>query len=204
MPFVPTPNGIRVGVVYNQDGEATQNTMWYRDTTSGLIDLNTVAATFFAQWAGNVMPLLHADTSLVFCIAQDMSSVSGANGSYFPPTVVPGSLGGVAEANNVAFVVTIHTALRGRSYRGRIYIPGISAGILASPNRVQDSWMSDIGNAVQTAYFTNAPTGLQPVVASFRNGGVARPAGVLTDVTFCFPTDNILDSMRRRLPGRGR
>jgi hypothetical protein len=104
---------------------------------------------------------------------------------------------------SVAFVITKVTALRGRSFRGRIYHIGLSEADVtgntvgvASADSILQGWVQ-YRTAVETASASNMS------VVSCEANGVPRLIGVATPVTALVLRDNSVDSQRRRLPGRG-
>jgi len=84
-----------------------------------------------AAWTARVMPLISHEVTLqnVTCTDLDVAtgnqtvSAGGASGGDSAP---------VGQASG-CLVVTEHTATRGRSYRGRVYVPGMSTAARAFP-----------------------------------------------------------------------
>jgi hypothetical protein len=112
--------------------------------------------------------------------------------------------GGAITANqplpgNVSLALSERTLLAGRKYRGRIFVPGIGNQSVT----VDDRAVSNLTNAAISAMFN--------MFATFAAAGPFVPTvfhwtqvhDFDTPITH-FVVDAILDSMRRRLPGRGR
>jgi hypothetical protein len=122
-----------------------------------------------------------------------------------------GQLGGVATGSpmpgNVALAVTFRTAMRGRSYRGRNYVPGLHTGALVSTD--YNSVTTTYANNVVAAYNALLPGGSYDptpyvwVVVSRFHDHQPRLAGVATPITSVGIGNVFVDSMRRRLTGRG-
>lgn len=138
--------------------------------------------------------------------ATDVSSLTG-------PSVLrvhTGNVGTFAETkgipSNAALCVTGNTLKRGRSYRSRNYLGGIPQASLAAgdadtvtPEALADI-LEDFGVLVEALDTFDATGAL--VVASKYHDGLPRSSGVLTPIT-TFAVNDQMDSMRRRLRGRG-
>jgi len=148
----------------------------------------------------NIWPSLQATMSssyqLVMIEATDRYAVSGAYGSYTPPTPQLGSVSGDALPANVALCISLRTGLSGRTAHGRAYAFGftdaqfigsaaVSGLVVALANYIQAviSFAGGIGIAVDYCVLSLKDELLRPV-----NG---------------YAIDTIADSQRRRLPGRG-
>lgn len=116
--------------------------------------------------------------------------------SVSPP--VPGTRPGLAEAGNATVAVSKRAAYAGQRYRGRFFWPALSQSDTTQSDTIVSTLIVLLANfALQ--FFMQYPTG--------------GPYGTAVlfhkdDNTFSFinsyQTDQIVDSMRRRLPGRGR
>jgi hypothetical protein len=107
-----------------------------------------------------------------------------------------------ALPNSNALVLTKRTALRGRSYRGRIYVPGLIEGQVTA-NAVSSAYQTNylnFWNGLLT--ITTTQNSFEMVVFSKKQNGSWLAQGILTPV-IGFTTDGQVDSQRRRLPGRG-
>jgi len=117
-------------------------------------------------------------------------------GNYYPPQPNPGTATGATLPNSGASTIAWKSGARGRSFQGRTFMGGISEALVT-----QDTIGSTLLVAYQTlanlvATFTNTPgTPMQFVIASVK---LLQLVNVLRDVL-----DNIMDSQRRRLTGRG-
>jgi hypothetical protein len=204
MAFIPMTGGYRWSAVYNFAGEVCQNSVWFLGPLGTPATVAALNGAMLDNWSAHVMPLLNPLVRLDSSVAVSWDTDASPYDVLVPPGPVVGGQVGPCEANNVAFCLSIRTALRGRSFRGRIYLPGISTNILEDTNHVSTTFAGTAQEQVYEAYVSLAPEGFTPVVASFRFGRVPRAAGVGTPVINVIATDTVLDSMRRRLPGRGR
>lgn len=203
MAFIPTPNTIRVSFQFTWASQIveisiaiTKPTAWNAtDMLTTLGDLET--------WAtGNLLPNLSSDLSLynLTATSQQSSSAPVVELGVSPP--VAGSLANPSVANNVTLATTFLTALRGRSYRGRAYTPGIDRTQLTTSTRYLTSLVSAITAAYAAINASLTVAGAEHAVISTQNGGAPRVTGVATPVTG-YRTESFVDSQRRRLAGRG-
>jgi hypothetical protein len=167
---------------------------------------NTIIAALVAgSPATNLASHLAPPAALVRVSIRDVNSANQALITSTGPGLV-GTGTGNALPNEVALVITEHTALAGRANRGRMYIPGWSTAAVAADNTALAAVITDLqawANIVQNAL--NA-AGYQLVIGQpARNAYIgstgtshpARPAGSVP-VTSLFVRDNHFDSQRRR------
>lgn len=108
----------------------------------------------------------------------------------------PGNRGGTAEAGNVTQTISWRTGLAGRKYRGRIYVPALAEPDVTS-NDLVGSVVSAVFSAAALALYSGAlANGVVPAVFH-------RSTATYTPVN-SHVVESIVDSQRRRLPGRGR
>lgn len=203
MPFQPAPKIALVEIIYRLAGETVENTFhafnsngWNAQSLSNMVAL-------VASWAEDqLMPRLSADLQLVEVQATDLGAQVSAQVSYSFPVGVLGGLAVPALPNNVAFCVTLLTALRGRSARGRMYITGIPETVVTN-NTVTQEWSGQITTAVQSLRDQLFAASIAMVVCSRQTGGAPRPEAVGYWITTALAKDPTVDSQRRRLPGRG-
>lgn len=204
MPFQPIDNVAQINVRQRLDNQKIENVFHvFNETASQQGTLQNLADLFGDFWLARVLPVQSADLTLVEVEARDLSTEGGLSAVR---TINPAVAGGNIEAslpNNVAFCVSFRTARTGRSYRGRTYVAGIPEGRV-----VKNTLDAAVVTTLVTAFSDLALTDSYIeqgylVVASRFNQGVRRPTGVATRVTGVLAIDPIVDSQRRRLPGRG-
>lgn len=200
MAFIPLPNGIKVSVEFELAGQQVVITLWFKGsapaTALELNDLNVA----ILDWAQDeLLPLLSTAITLT-------GATSTAQDSDSAPTdynaLTPAQNGAVSSdsiPNNVALVTSFLTALRGRSYRGRVYMPGLPANALSDAATVGSSLVTALAAAFAALSDVETITGLEHVVASHFTNGAPRTTAVGTPVE-AYRTGSTLDSQRRRLP----
>jgi hypothetical protein len=120
--------------------------------------------------------------------------------------IVPAEAGtriGVPEAGNVTVTMSERTGLAGRAFRGRMYVPGISENDSLANDTISSVLAGLLSTAMQNLITTlfSAP---EEMAIFHRPHIPPHPLDNLTTFVTSYVIENILDSQRRRLPGRGR
>lgn len=188
------------------DGQLISNvTYWERAGDIILWDEDALNALCeqYADWLNlSLMPLLSNSYSVNQLQATVMKADGAAQATFTPSTPITGDNVSPALPNSVAACATISTGLAGRSYRGRIYVAGLCEDMVGL-SRLNTEAVSDLnaslGDLITAEGFSPFTLGVYSKVS----GGVKRAAGVFTPATQVALRDNVIDSQRRRLPGRG-
>lgn len=204
-PFIPIPNTAEVELIFTYLADVVENTFHVSSNVpfdaAGVVALRTA----FDNWHNTQ----YKNGLIATCVLQRirtraLDTNSSPMEDYHLPTPRGGAIGSGALPSNVTFAIKLATALAGRSYRGRIYIPAICNGCV-SGNQVtggaQAAWLGEL-NALQPL-LTAANANWHLCVASRYNNGAWRTTGVCTTATGWVAVNADLDSQRRRLPGRG-
>lgn len=210
MPFVDVPNTVMVELRMTCDLQQVENTLWFDlgavPTAPAMSDLLDALLDW---WNSEIAPLVNVDVQLRELVATDMSTISGPQVSLTPDT---GGLGLLSEEllpNNVSLTVSFRTGFRGRSFRGRNYVIGLSRTQINGSTVLEA--VVDGFQAAYTALIAAAVTGGATWVVASRFSGVnpttgkpiPRAEGIATPVTTVVVVDAFVDSQRRRLPTRG-
>lgn len=205
MAFIAVANTAEVEVRQMLFGQLIENTLYFFNPAGWDADsLMTLATAIGAWWAAEIMPQLSEEITMREIVARDLTTLTSPQAVDPSWAGIPGAQPGAAAPSNVALAISFRTALSGRSFRGRNYISGFQV-----TNVTENSVASGIGDALVAAYndlqsvvtaeFSDAAW----VVVSKFSGGVARLAGEVTPIVVASLTDYFVDSMRRRLTGRG-
>jgi hypothetical protein len=206
MVFVPKDNTVQIAIRGRLHEQQVVNTLYFQNLTgagtSG--DLASLGADILTWWAADMLPLLTVGYALREVYAVDMSSESAPTATVTPAAPQAGSNLNPSLPNNVALCVSFRTAGRGRSSRGRNYISG-----LTEANADNNLFTEATANAVQAAYekLLDAATFSLDwtwCVYSRYEDGLPRPEAFTPPIEAVVLTDLVVDSQRRRLPGRGR
>lgn len=204
MGFVPVPNTALVEAVYSLDSQICENTLYFEfatGTPTGA-DLADLVEAVNSAIRTSILPFLTTVTQLLRVIG---TLLDVADAIQFTSVTSLPAAGGVASEtmpNSSAACISFRTGLTGRSFRGRNYILGIPVGNVTQ-NTLNSDWtalMVTGWNAIGSAAFD---IGWNWVAVSRVSGGVDRVEGVTTPITTVLFTDNIIDTQRRRGPGRG-
>lgn len=200
MPFIPTPGVAQVNVRAEYLGIPMENVMHFftGETPATPSVLTDLAQNFALAWSTNIMPFLSDQYVAKEVHVIDLTSSSGATATDTTLAGSAGDLSGQALPGNIAFCVSLRTALRGRSFRGRVYYAGLVepdvTGNLVAAARI--TTLVDGTNGIRTDMAT---AGFQQVVVSLRTGGAPRTEGEPTVITTALAVRSIVSTQRRRL-----
>lgn len=202
-PFAPVDNTAKIEIRQRLSGQNILTRLFFQideQVQSG--NLADLCEAVSQAWVDNFAPLVSVDLSLVEVYGLDVSQENGVE-----HTVSTGGVGTLVQdalPNNVTLAVSFRTGRSGRSYRGRAFWPGLTENQVDSNtvntttvNAIQDAWEN-----FSIDVSSNAP-GWYHVVASYCQDGEWLTTGEATRVTSYVIVDPIVDSQRRRLPGRG-
>lgn len=210
MPFVPVPDTVMVEIVFELDGQVVENTQYYTRTGAwaegDILDLLIAVQEIVSTV---LLPLLSSTLKLVRLVGTLLDAVDAIKVVRSVGTPVGGGQAGAPLPNNSAYVVTFNTTGRGRSGRGRNYIPGLCITNEVSGNTVSDSFRTGLLSYFNEVKAAASELGATMVVVSRFSGvdvngdPIPRTVGVTKPITSFSTFDRTLDSQRRRLPGRG-
>lgn len=203
-PFIPVPGVLQANVRFTLEAQQVENVLCFRydGTPFGDAAAQVWAGIELALW-NNMRDQISTECVNTETYIVDLSSEAGPVAS-FPPFASPaGAASGPPVPNNAALVITHRTANRGRSYRGRTYVAGISKSIMFGSYLTQSA-VDDVAAAFNTLRTTMEDDSIPFTIVSRRHNNAPRVEGIDTVVTLSLARDNVLDSQRRRTPGRGR
>lgn len=202
MAFVPTANTVMAEIRMLWDVQKVENTLFFQgSSTVDAAELTALGDALVSWFETNVQPLQSSEVLLREIYLTDLTSESAL--THTRP-VVPNTPGGTSSPslpNNVSLTVSFRSAGRGRFSRGRNYFVGLSEGQVVN-NAVSLAFADDLALAYQ-ALLTALPAGWTWVVCSRYTAAGPRVAGFNSPVVAALVVDNVVDSQRRRLPGRG-
>lgn len=203
MPFVPVPNTVQVDILFELDGQRVENIHYYELSTAPTVEaVGDLLATLRAVIEEELMPLLSSALTLVELVGTLLTAIDSFSISNVVTPPVAGGNTTQALPNNVSYTITKQTALRGRSFRGRNYVVGMTEDAI-NLNTINPTFRADLLAVWELLRVASVSDGWTQVVVSRVSGGVERGTGVTTPVTSVTTFDSTVDSQRRRLPGRG-
>lgn len=203
MAFIPVPGVTQVEQIFEYSSSRIEMVHHYlSDTPPTQAQWELLHLALRTDWV-NTLNAVVAPT-LVWVETKFTDLTTATSATYTTTTNLPtaGASASSQLPNNCALVMTKRTANRGRSFRGRSYIPGLTEAVV-NGNSVLGTFTAP-ALAFFVAALNYAVTGNvfnMGVVSRFSNG-VPRAPGIITPITN-FTFDTVVDSQRRRLPGRG-
>jgi hypothetical protein len=210
MPFVPVPNTMLAEIRMLMDGQQVENTLWFEATGAPTVpSMSDLADQLILWWIANYAPQTSIALQLVEVVISDQTTAASPQVSVAAPAGTIGAVVSDALPNNVSLTVSFRTPLRGRSFRGRNFVVGIPESV-ATASHLSVAYVAGWQVAyAQLKSDIDAVGDFVWVVVSRFSGvdgagdPIPRAAGVTTPVTNVVVIDDVVDSQRRRLPGRG-
>ena len=211
MPFVPAPNVMLVEPVFDWDGQTVENTLYFRfPTAPSLTDMAAFIDEVNAFFRSQILPALTTAISLVRVVGTLLDAVDSLQVISVASLPAFGT-NGAGVPNNVSLAVAFKTASRGRSARGRNFIPGLPVSGFTK-SELNTTLVTAFNTAYEELRVLGVDAGWEQVVISRYSGFTVvagkkvptpRTTAVIRPVTQSILNDNVADSQRRRLPGRG-
>lgn len=203
MTFIPIPNGISLCFDFTTAGQQWQFCLNLRKSAGAPTaqDLIDAAEGGHDWWTSYLKGFLDSTTTLRQVRATDMTAQGAAE---YIDAVNEAATGGtnVPLPIGTAQCVSLRTDKRGRSYRGRVYMGGLTQGYrLDAANMTSAGISALLGHFVALSLWLDG-IGYDTIVASRQHNGVITNPAEVNEVT-SYTVDSKFDSQRRRLAGRG-
>lgn len=204
MPFQPAPNTARLVLDFIQDGQHVENVLhfWHNPEGGPLGDVIGLVNAVSTWVAAFYLPAISEDVMAFNVTGQ----ILDAPGEPKYASSLAGLVGGQAQPadpNNVTLAVHFSSTGPSRSGAGRAFVIGIPQNEIAA-NTISPEFLTAMLTVWYDALQAAMPEGWQHAVLSRVQGGVTLAEALAYPVTSVSFVDNIVDSQRRRLPGRGR
>jgi len=211
--FVPVALTAEVTTRMTDQDQNVVNVFHVRNTVAWtLASITLLAEAVRTWWETQTRNERNSNTCLQEVCARDLSTATGIG------VCVPhGLLNCGADVSNpvpgnVTLAIKNGSGFTGRSQRGRTYWVGLSEGIV-NGNTVDSTWQGQVLQNMGELRTAIINLGYEFVVVSRHTGRTCdvvkckkiptpRSVGVTTPITG-FTADLVVDSQRRRLPGRG-
>lgn len=202
-PYVPAPDTLQANVRFTTAGQLWENVFHFRYGTLGFSDgCDTAYTAALEPWWLILRDALSVGTAHREVYFVDLAAQNGFTNTYGAFQTPQGVVNTSPAPNNVASCVTLRTDLRGRAYRGRSYVGGIALGSIDNQNLTTLA-AGYILQAYEALRDGGQANNVPLVIVSRQLNGVPRTVAAVTPVTDVVLRDTVLDSQRRRLPGRG-
>jgi len=197
---MPAPNNplvVKVAMVFRADTRHFVNTLHVQDASGwDLASMEALAAEVVDWWNDNYKDACSNQVNLEQVQVRLLDPSNPLAVDYTTGLPITGNRSSIHEPYNVTTTISWRTGLAGRKYRGRIYVPGLT----------EDETNTDdtIASFVVTILAAAAQSLITRIGALTHNLVVFHVlTNTFTEIT-SYVIENILDSQRRRLPGRGR
>lgn len=203
MGFQPVPNTVSAEFVHWNGESYSENVLHFKFTAQpGIADMEDLASDLRAWYAAGPNMYKPANIFLSKIIVKDLSAQNAPGIEYTAGLPLPGQEGTYHSLPmNATCAVKVLTGMRGRSYRGRIYHIGLCQEQVIG-DKLSAPVMTNLTNAYASLLTAITSVDAAWVVVSRWSGGLPRATGITTQVT-AVQIDQVVDSQRRRLMGRG-
>lgn len=204
MPFVAAPNIVEVQFRYTYQGERAMNRIHVNvGAEPNAVVMSDLADEALAWWTSNIRTIV-SDTlalrevylkSLHAAVAPEVTVTAGlpSSGTMTVPPL----------PSNVSLAISLRSNQTGRSARGRWFWCGFAEDQIDG-NLVTGGTITSIDAALTNLKNEIDALGHTWVIVSYRSDNAPRVGGpVYFDVVNIAAVDPVVDSQRRRLPGRG-
>lgn len=196
MAFVPVPDAAMARIEFIEAGQLFSINPWFTKSNFSNADMATLGNTIDGVVHTDWKPTLNAGVAYSGVRVYDMRT-DGGGVVFVSVSAGNGSSSGDALPINTCAVLTLYTAMRGRSGRGRLYMGGLSE---SSTN--EGAFLSAVETAVE-AFYSALSTAVQvegwvPVVVSKYHNGVLRPEGAITNPVTSWSMRNLNFGTQRR------
>lgn len=203
MAFQPVPNAAEFVVRGTLYGIQVCNTFYATKAGAwGLTELQEAADAVDAWWAAEVLPALQANYIYQGVFARDLRTAVGFQASAIAG-YGPGGNASAGKPNNCTIAISRRSGLAGRAARGRIYLPGMAGDMLSTENSISPTFQIAMEAAFNLLRVALDNVDWVEVIVSRTGAGASPAAAVVYTVVEYLIVDQVLDSMRRRLPFRG-
>jgi hypothetical protein len=206
MTFVGKEDVVQANLRFSLYEQQIENTLYFQYKTTGVdvAAMQVLGQDLITWWDAYIPTALVNDLVMREVYLTDLSTQTSPTVTVVPGTTVAGASSADSVPNNVTLCVSFRTSGRGRSARGRNYISGFSEGAVTG-NQFDPSIAEDIRAGYEELLDATTFTGdwAWVVYSRFENG-LPRSEGLVLPVDAVVLTDLVVDSQRRRLPGRGR
>lgn len=203
MDYVPAPGVCQAELIYLWDGQVVETVLHFKPSVTLTPPLMNELGAHLVNWFNAQLDIqLPTVMTLTAVKLTDMTTNIAPVVNYSTGLPLNGVSAAISLPNNCALVITKRTLLRGRSFRGRIYHPGLTEANVTA-NQVSSVYVvNTVAIYSLLIVFTTAGAEWKMQVVSKKFEGNWRETADSNPVT-SLDSDGVVDSQRRRLPKRG-
>jgi hypothetical protein len=205
MPFVPAPNIVEVQFRQSLEGSQTMNRIHINvlETPTSAIILS-ILGNLKSWWEDNVEDLVSSNLELREMYGKSLETQPGPEATFSSGLPLAGTITTEPLPANCSLAVSLRSGETGRSSRGRWFWQGFTES-QASGSTVSGGVVASIDAAMTNLKSVIDGLGYVWVIVSYFHDNAPRVGGpVYFAVNDILIVDDVIDSQRRRLPGRGR
>lgn len=197
MAFIPSPHTARIVVGFQGGGFDFSNVFWATKTDFTTQDMQDLGDAIQAAFVSSVKAGMSAGIRETGVTVYDARTDSGELTTSTTGADVGGAAGEALPVN-LALIMTLRTAKRGRSYRGRTYVTlfreaDIDSGVFGSGAvALAGTYIGAVKTAIEGEGWTM-------VIRSIQHNNVTTNPAVLTPVTSYESRSGVPGTQRRRL-----
>lgn len=204
-PFIPAPNQAAVEFIYAGLSQRMEN-QWHvsKGSPFTLAELQQLRA-IFNQWDIDWWRIFRSSSvNLVMIRSRGLDTLASPLEEYTTGLPRAGSYPGTLLPLNVTCAIKMTSGNVGRSTRGRVYLPGLTTSGVTGQTVIPGGY-DNAGPAIMqlVSRIQAWDASWHLCITSYRFNKAWRVAGVPYTVTSASISDYNVDSMRRRLTGRG-
>jgi len=205
-PLPPIAGVYRAVMNYTYDGQECANVLHF--THAEMPAPATPAdmgASLVAWWSANMRLRVPATLVLRSVTVTDLTAGGAPALEHATGLPLAGTNASAQLPNNATVAMSLRTGIRGRSFRGRLYHLGLTEADVTNNALVAANLTNLVGAYQLLVGLDSAALGANYalVILSYFANKAMRATPVATPVV-TVTSDGIVDSQRRRLPGRGR
>lgn len=203
MPFIPATNVVQAELIYSLEGSIVENVLHYqRGGGWTTVQMTNLQNALLSWWGTDGKGMCAAELSLVRTKLTDLTTENSPVIEHILSPAVAGAFAGGVVPANVALCATKLTNNRGRSYRGRMFIPGMPDSVTVG-SYITSTHLALVNTKLAMLLSFTIDTVVAPLVVVSRFSNLApRSQAVVTPVSSIVANLRV-DSQRRRLPGVG-
>jgi len=202
MPAYNVPGLMRLEAHFLQANQKVMNTHWLKSNLNETspVQMELIAGTYVNWWSSVLKTYVSESVTLTEVVIKELVP-DGQTILYTEDLPVSGNRASPALPNNVTLAVHWGTGRIGRSTHGRSYFIGLTQDMVGGNVCNSAADIQDAYDQLRTT-FDNITINCEFAVVSFVHANAWRTTPLVTPITGV-AVDAIIDSQRRRLPGRG-
>jgi len=209
LPYIPVPDVASIGLEFTLAGIPCSCVLYAEnDSTVTIGNMQTLATAIIDaidSFQGGPTIFADPNCALETIRMTDLTTSSGPSFDWVTGTSdnlpFTGNAGSAVLSNQDCSVVTWQTTARGRSFRGRSFMPGLPQDALLNGTTIKPVYVTDLSGwweAIHSGINTAGGGPWAHVVVSRISGGAPRSVGVATPIVTFRMNDYVGSQNRRR------